>query len=290
MKNFIITTDTTSDLPESYIAKHQLGVMSLTYTIEGSTYGREHPLDVKEFYAKMRNGSLPTTSQVNPESAKNIFQTIATEFDCDILHIAFSSGLSGSYNSAHIAAEELAEEGFGYKILVIDSLCASLGEGLLVHKAVCLKEQGQTLQETAKWVEDHKLHLVHNFTVDDLNHLYRGGRVSKTAAFFGTLASIKPLLHVDNEGHLIPLRKIRGRKKSLIALVDSMEEQMGSYRDQNDIVFISHGDCYDDAKFVADLVEKRFDIHAFIINYVGSTIGAHSGPGTIALFYMGDYR
>lgn len=290
MKQFIITTDTTADLPETYIQQHELGIMSLTYTIEGLTYDREHPMDVKEFYAKMREGSLPTTSQVNPEMAKEIFMQIATENKSDVLHIAFSSGLSGSYNSAHIAAEELKEEGFPYRIIVIDSLCASLGEGLLVHKAVVMCENGASLDETVKWVEEHKLHLVHNFTVDDLNHLYRGGRVSRTAAFIGTIVNIKPLLHVDNDGHLIPLAKVRGRKKSLISLVDSMEKQMGSYRDQNDIVFISHGDSLEDAEYVASLIKERFGIESFLINYVGSTIGAHSGPGTIALFYMGDYR
>lgn len=290
MQKFIITTDTTADLPEDYIARHNLGIMSLTYTMEGVTYDREHPMDVKEFYAKMREGQLPTTSQVNPETAKEIFRDLADKNDCDILHIAFSSGLSGSYNSARVAAEELAEESFPHRVVVIDSLCASLGEGLLVHKAVSLMENGKSLDETAEWVESNKLHLVHNFTVDDLFHLYRGGRVSKTAAFLGTVINLKPILHVDDEGHLIPLSKVRGRKKSLLALVDSMEKQMGSYRDQNDIVFISHGDCIEDAQFVADQVKERFGIDSFLINYVGSTIGAHSGPGTIALFYLGEYR
>lgn len=290
MNNFIITTDTTSDLPSEYIQEHHIGMMSLTYTIEDVTYDWEHPMEVKEFYTKMRAGSLPTTSQVNPENAKEIFTAYANEQDSDILHIAFSSGLSGSCNSAKIAAEELAEEGFPHKIVVIDSLCASLGEGLLVHKAVMKMEAGESLEDTAKWIEDNKLHLVHNFTVDDLYHLYRGGRVSKTTAFIGTIVNIKPLLHVDNEGHLIPLGKVRGRKKSLISLVDSMEQQMGSYQEQNDIVFISHGDCLEDAEYVAKLIKERFGIESFLINYVGSTIGAHSGPGTVALFYMGEYR
>ena len=290
MKHFTITTDTTADLPEYYIQEHELGMMSLTYTIEGVTYTREQPLDVKEFYTKMRAGSLPNTSQVNPEEAKKIFTEIANEKHSDILHIAFSSGLSGSYNSARIAAEELAEEGFPYRIIVVDSLCASLGEGLLVHKAVMMCENDATIEDTVKWLEDNKLHVIHNFTVDDLNHLYRGGRVSKTAAFIGTIVNIKPILHVDNEGHLIPVTKARGRKKSLIALVDNMEKQMGSFRDQNDIVFISHGDTLEDAQFVADLIKERFGIESFLIDYCGPTIGAHSGPGTIALFYMGEYR
>ncbi len=289
MNNYIITTDTTTDLPEDYIKKHNLGIMSLTYTLEGTTYSKDNPLDVRLFYEKMRNGSMPTTSQVNPENAKNIFLPYLKD-GYDILHIAFSSGLSGSYNSTRIAAEELSEEFPDRKITIIDSLAASLGEGLLVHKAVMLKEQGADLDTVADWVEQNKLHIVHNFTVDDLFHLHRGGRVSKATAILGTMINVKPILHVDDEGHLIALSKVRGRKKSLQALVDSMEKQMGAYRSQNDIVFISHGDSLADAQYVADLVKQRFGIESFLINYVGPTIGAHSGPGTIALFYMGDYR
>ncbi len=287
---YVITTDTTADLPEEYLVKHNISVMSLTYTLNGTTYDREHPLDVKEFYDTMRNGALPTTSQVNPEIAKSIFKEVAEKNQCDILHIAFSSGLSGSYGSACIAASELEEENFPFRVVVIDSLSASLGEGLLVHKATVMREQGASLDETAKWLEDNKLHLVHNFTVDDLNHLCRGGRVSKTSAFIGSIVNIKPLLHVDDEGHLTPVAKIRGRKKALTSLVDCMEKQMGSYRNQNDIVFISHGDSPEDARHVADMIQERFGIDSFLIDYIGPTIGAHAGPGTIALFYMGEYR
>ena len=290
MNNFIITTDTTSDLPAAYVAQHQLGMLSLTYTINDTTYSWEHPLPVKEFYDCMRQGSLPTTSQANPEEAAAVFEKIINEQNADILHIAFSSGLSGSYNSARLAAEELSEKYPDRKIIVIDSLCASLGEGLLVHKAVTLKEQGHTLEETADWLESNKLHLVHNFTVNDLFHLYRGGRVSKTAAFLGTMISLKPLLHVDDEGHLIPLSKVRGRKKSLIALVDAMEKQIGSWRDKNDIIFISHGDCLADAEFLAQEVRRRLHVPRIEINYVGPVIGAHSGPGTLALFFLGTAR
>lgn len=290
MKNFIITTDTTCDLPAEYIRSHGIGMLSLTYTLNEATYSREHPLPVRDFYDHMRNGSLPTTSQANPEEAKALFEQIIREQDADILHIAFSSGLSGSYNSSRIAANELLEEYPKHRIIVIDSLCASLGEGLLVHKAVCLKEQGRSLDETAAWLEENKLHLVHNFTVDDLFHLYRGGRVSKTAAFVGTMINLKPILHVDDEGHLIPLAKVRGRKKSLAALVDAMEKQVGGWRDKNDIIFISHGDCEEEAQLVADLIKKRLGYESFLINYVGPTIGAHTGPGVIALFYMGDFR
>lgn len=290
MKEFIITTDTTTDLPASYVNEHHIGMLSLPYTIENKTYTWEHTLPEKEFYAMMRNGSLPTTSQANPEEAARLFEDIIKNHDVDILHIAFSSGLSGTYNNCRLAAMDLAEKYPDNKIMVIDSLCASMGEGLLVHKAVMLKEAGKSLDEVADWLEENKLHLVHNFTVGDLFHLYRGGRVSKTAAVVGSMINLKPILHVDNEGHLIPVSKVRGRKKSLIALVDSMEKQIGSWRDKNDIVFISHGDALSDAEFVANLIKERFGIENFLINPIGPTVGAHSGPGTIALFYMGDYR
>lgn len=290
MRDFIITTDTTSDLPAEYVAEHHIGMLSLTYTINDHTYTWENPLPVKDFYNCMREGSLPTTSQSNPEQAAALFESIITEQDADILHIAFSSGLSGSYNSSRIAAEELSEKYPNHRIVVIDSLAASLGEGLLVHKAVSMKESGSSLDEIAAWLEENKKYLVHNFTVDDLFHLYRGGRVSKTAAFVGTMINLKPMLHVDDEGHLIALSKVRGRKKSMIALVDAMEKQVGSWRDKNDIIFISHGDCEEEAQSVADMIKKRMGYDSYLINYVGPTIGAHTGPGVIALFYMGDYR
>lgn len=290
MNNFVITTDTTADLPAEYVKEHGLEILSLTYTIEGQTYNWENPLPVKDFYNMMRAGSLPTTSQVNPEEAAEVFERIIKEKNADILHIAFSSGLSGSYNSVRLAAEELSERYPNNRIIVVDSLCASLGEGLLVHKALTMKDSGKSIDEVAAWVEENKLHVVHNFTVDDLFHLYRGGRVSKTTAVVGSMINIKPVLHVDDEGHLVSVSKVRGRKKSLISLVDSMEKQIGSWRDKNDIIFISHGDAEDDAKYVAELIKERFGFDSFLINYVGSTIGAHSGPGTIALFYMGDYR
>ena len=257
MNPYVIMTDTTADLPESYIKEHELAILSLSYTIDGTTYDRENPLDVREFYAKMRGGSMPTTAQVNPEQAKEAFK-----------------------------AGEFPER----KVIVIDSLSASLGEGLLVHKAVMLKEAGKSLDEVADWVEQNKLHLCHNFTVDDLFHLHRGGRVSKATAILGTMINIKPVLHVDDEGHLIAIGKCRGRKKSLSALVDRMAEQIKGYEDQNDVVFISHGDCEEDAEYVKKLVQERFGVETFIINHVGPTIGAHSGPGTLALFFMGNPR
>lgn len=290
MSNYIISTDNTTDLPKEYIKEHPLPLLYMPCILNGETFDAEHELPVKDFYQTLRDGALPTTTQINPTIAKNAFLELMETHNCDILHLAFSSGLSGTYNSCRLAAEELEEENAPHKVIVIDTLCASMGEGLLVHKALENLKNGMSLEENAKWVEEHKLNLVHVFTVDDLNHLHRGGRVSKTAAVVGTMINLKPILHVDNEGHLIPISKCRGRKKSLMALLDYMEAHMGSYRNENDIVFISHGDALEDAQYVAEEIEKRFGISNFLINHIGPTIGTHSGPGTIALFFLGEER
>ena len=289
METFKIVTDSTADLPEKYLKEHEVDMINVRYVIDDESFGSDKQMEVHAFYELMRGGKMPTTSQVNPEEAKEFLLACARQ-NREILCLAFSSGLSGTCNNMRIAAQDLMEEQEDLKIVVIDTLCASMGEGLLVHKAVQLQKQGKSLQETADWIEAHKLNLVHMFTVDDLNHLHRGGRVSKTAAIMGTLAGIKPILHVDDEGHLIPLRNVRGRKKSLLALVDDLEKKIGSYRNSNDIVFISHGACQEDAEFVKEEVKRRLGTEVFLVNYIGPTIGAHSGPGTVALFFMGDER
>lgn len=289
---FKIITDSTADLPKEYLQEHNVGCIPISYILDGVTYGGEKELDWKEFYAMMRNeGKMPTTSQVNPAEAKSFLEK-AVETDKEILYLAFSSGLSGTCGNMRMAAEEVMEEHADVKIRVVDSLGASMGEGLFVHKAIRMRDAGKTMEETAKWLEDHVQNFVHVFTVDDLFHLYRGGRVSRTAAVLGTMISIKPKLHVDGEGHLILIGKVRGRKKSLSALVDYMEEKMGSWAEENkeDYVFISHGDALDDAEYVRNLIQERFGIQHFLINHIGPTIGAHSGPGTIALFFMGESR
>lgn len=289
MEDFLITTDNTADLPEEYIRENHLQFMSLAYILDGVTYGEEQSLPSKEFYEKMRNGSMPTTSQINPQQAREkLLQFLET--NKRIIHICFSSGLSGTCGGVTLAANEIMEERPDCKIAVIDSLCASLGEGLLVHMALECRKKGMSFEETVDWLEAHKGNVCHNFTVNDLFHLCRGGRVSKTAAVLGTMINIKPVLHVDDEGRLVAVGKVRGRKKSLSALVDAMDKQIGSWRNKNSVVFISHGDCEEDARYVRDLVEQRFGIHNFLIHTIGPTIGAHSGPGTVALFYMGDVR
>lgn len=286
---FAILTDTTSDLPKSYIEEHNLHIMGFTYSLEGNEYVEMTPVSItpQEFYSKLKAGEISKTSQITPDIYEKQFRTLLDK-GYDILYIGFSSGLSGSFQSANIAKKELADHYPGRQILLIDSRCASLGQGLLVDFAVKLKEQGKSLREVYGQTLTQVLRVCHYFTVDDLNHLYRGGRVSKIAAMMGTLLGIKPLLHVDNDGKLIAYGKVRGRKASLDALVDKVHEKGEGY--QNDYVFISHGDCLVDAKYVSEQIEKKFGIKSEIINFIGPVIGTHSGPGTVALFFMGKDR
>ena len=289
MDDFVIAADNMGDLPDEYCERHGLERLFLSYLMDGVTYNRENRQDEREFYARVRGGSLPVTSQPNPEQAREFFASFVGRTD-KVLFIAVSSGISGTFGSVHTGAEQLMDEHPEMEIVVVDSLCASLGEGLLIHKAIMMKESGCSFEEVVDWVEKFKLNVVHNFTVDDLFHLHRGGRVSKATAIVGSLVNIKPMLHVDDEGRLINIGKARGRRKSVLGLADAMEKQVGSWRDKNDVGFISHGDCIEDAQLLADTVKERFGIDSFLINFVGPTIGAHSGPGTLALFYMGDVR
>lgn len=286
---FKIITDSTVDMPLEFMQEHQLGCMNLSYILDGETYGQGKELDYKEFYNMMRDGKMPTTSQINPAAAKAHFEEALKESN-EILHLAFSSGLSGTYGSVRIAAEEVMEEHPECKIIVLDTLSASMGEGLVVYMAIQLRDAGKSMEETAAWIESHLQNFVHVFTVDDLYHLYRGGRVSKTTAFVGTLAGIKPILHVDSEGHLIPINKVRGRKKSLNTLLDYMLEKTKAYEAESDMVFISHGDDLEAAEYLRDLIKERTGREHFMINNIGPTIGAHAGPGTIALFFLGESR
>ena len=285
--NFCITTDSGADLPLSYCQTHDITVLPLAFTIEGQTYHGSGAMDDKVFYDKLRAGALPTTSAANPEDTAALFRTFAGQGK-DLLHVAFSSGLSSTSDAAQIAAQMVMEEYPQRKIIVVDSLCASMGQGFLVHQAVKLRDAGETLEDTARKVTDLRLNVVHNFTVDDLGHLHRGGRVSKATAVVGSLMGIKPILHVDDEGHLTSVGKVRGRKASIQALADRMEEQMKGF--DNPEVFISHGDCREDADYLAGLLKEQYGVKEVYINYVGAVIGSHSGPGTLALFFMGEHR
>ena len=288
MRDFVITTDSTVDLPKEYLSQTDIVVLPLAYIIGDKTYQEDGSgLTPKEFYDALRNGAMPTTSQINPEQAQEAFEKILKEGK-DIIHIGFSSALSGSYNSARIAAQELQETYPDAKIYTLDSLSASLGEGLLVYKLYEMKKAGKTIDEIYAWGKENHLHVCHNFTVDDLHHLHRGGRVSKASAVIGSIINIKPVLVVNDAGKLIPMDKVRGRKKSLIELVNRMEKQIQGF--ENDIFMVSHGDCIEDAEFVANLVKERFGIEKVIINEVGAVIGSHAGAGTVALFFMGAER
>ena len=289
MSDYIITVNSTVDTTREWLAERGVPYIPLKYTIDGQTYSDMEGLSSKEFFDKLREGKMSTTSQINPDEAREALKPYLKEGK-DILHIAFSSALSGTYNSSRIAAEELMEDYPDRKIIVVDSLGASLGQGLLVYLAQEKKEQGEDMETVAKWAEENRLHMVHLFTVNDLNHLYRGGRISRTTAVVGSMLNIKPVLHVDNDGKLTAIGKVRGRKKSLQELVKLMDEKIGSYHDTCHTIFISHGDCEDDANYVAEKVKEKYQINTIIMNQVGATIGAHSGPGTMALFFVGDER
>ena len=289
MNGFAITTDNMGDLPESFYKENEVGCAYLSYTMEGKQYSYPDFLPEKEFYDRIRGGAMPTTSQINPQQATDLMEPYLQE-GRDILHIAFSSGLSGSCASAKLAAEMLKKKYPERMIIVIDSRSASLGQGLLLYYVVQMRKDGSSLEETAAWAEEHKLNVVHLFTVDSLFHLHRGGRVSKKAAVVGSMLSLKPMLHVDNEGKLIPTGKVRGRKKSLTGLADEMEEKLGSYASSCDTIFISHGDCKEDAEFLAEQIGKKHKLKTVLINCIGPVIGAHAGPGTVALFFLGDER
>lgn len=289
MKDFVIVTDNMTDLPASYYQEHDLVRICLTYMMDGVTYTDDEPMPTDRFYAAMRSGKMPTTSQVNPQRAKECFEAVLQETK-QILCITVSSGISGTYSSMMTGAREAMEEHPEAKIVVIDSLCASLGEGLLTHKAVTMRDQGKSFEEICEWMEAHKLNVVHNFTVDDLFHLHRGGRVSKAAAIAGTLIQVKPLLHVDDEGHLTVVGKVRGRKRSIEALSDAVGKQIGEWMEPEAEIFISHADCEEDARRLEKLIREKYGLNRFLISSVGPTIGSHSGPGTLALFYMGEKR
>ncbi len=288
MQDYLIVTDSNSDMPEGYAAEHGILEMELTYTIGGKTYHCNDPaLSRQDFYAMMRAGEMPITAQINVETTKNYLRPYL-EQGKDLLCIMFSSALSGTYNSARVASEELMEEFPDRQIIVIDSLCASAGEGMLVGMAVEYREKGLSLEENAQRIREDLPKIAHMFTVDDLNHLRKGGRISATTALVGSMLSIKPVLHVDDAGRLIPIGKVRGRRASLLALVDYMEKQID--RSRCDRFAISHGDCLEDAQFVADEVRRRFKLKNYTISYVGPTVGAHSGPGTVALFFYAHKR
>ncbi len=290
MQDYIILTDSTADLPKELVDELDIQVEPMTYIIDGKEYS-DQPLEddvaIRGFYRLLREGKQSTTSQVNQLRFEDIFDAILKQGQ-DVLYIAFSSALSGTAEQATHAAEALQPKYPDRKIIVVDSLCASLGEGMMVYYAANMRKEGKSIDEVAEFVRSQRLHLCHWFTVDDLNHLKRGGRVSPTAALVGTMLGIKPILHVDNEGRLIPVSKVRGRRKSLDDLVERARQTIIDPEQQT--VFISHGDCEQDALYIKQQVMEKIGVKQIYINYIGPVIGSHSGQGTVALFFFGSKR
>lgn len=290
MNDYVLLTDSSADLTDALVKELGVEVLPLSFTMRNKTY-RNWPdnreIDPKDFYRQLREGEMATTSAVNVSDFTETIEPHLKE-GRDVLVVAFSSGLSATCHSAQIAAQELSEQYPERKVYVVDSLCASLGQGLLLYLCVQQKREGHSIGEVRSFAEATKGNICHWFTVDDLNHLKRGGRISATTALFGTMLAIKPVMHVDDGGHLTPVSKARGRKASLTALVDRMAET--AVDPAHGTVFISHGDCEGDALLVADEIVRRFGNHDIHLNFVGPVIGNHSGPGTVALFFVGSKR
>ena len=290
MRDYVILTDSCCDLSAQMAEELGVQVMPMRLLLDDQEYlnyldGRE--IGFKEFYDRVRGGSMPTTSALNVGEFEEAMRAIL-ETGKDVLYLGFSSGLSTTYQSSVIAADGLRSEFPDSKILVVDTLTASMGQGLLVYLCAQQKKAGKTMEEVRDYAEEIKLNICHWVTVDDLNHLKRGGRVSAATALFGTMLTIKPIIHVDNEGHLINVGKARGRKASLMTLADEMAKTAINPAEQT--VFISHGDCIDDVNTLADELRSRLGVKEVVINYIGPVIGSHTGAGVVALFFVGEHR
>ena len=285
--SYKIITDSGCDFTKEKYAELGLAVAPLMVNFRGESYPDRNDESLKDLYAGLRAGEVSTTAAVNPEQWTEAMEPVL-KADEDVLVLAFSSGLSTSYQSAEIAAGDLREQYPDRTILVVDSLCASLGQGLLAYYACKKRDEGLGLQELYQWLLNNRLHLCHWFTVDDLMYLKRGGRINAATAIMGTMLSIKPVLHVDDEGHLVNVGKARGRRASIQAMAKKVGELAEGY--DNSVMFISHGDCLEDAEYLRSLLESQYGVKEVYINYVGAVIGSHSGPGTLALFFMGQHR
>ena len=284
-----IVTDSTIDMPKRYVdSQEHFRVLNMSYTMDGVSYvpdGTDE--NSREIYRQLRAGKNIVTAQVNSESWREAFEEILAGGN-DLLVIAFSSGLSGTCQAAFTAAEEAREKYPDRKLEVIDSLCASAGEGLLVDYALRNRDKGMSLEENAAWVRENVQNIIHWFTVDDLMFLMRGGRVGAVSAYIGSLVKIKPILHVNEEGKLIPREKVQGRRKSIRALADKVKQNIVNPEGQ--LVLISHGDCEAEAQSLADMIRAELPVAEVRLSYIGPIVGAHSGPGTLAVFFMGKGR
>ena len=289
MNQYRIMTDSSCDLPASLAAELELTVLPLTVTIDGKSYTNfldEREITFKDCYAALREGCEAKTAAANVDAFEQAMEPILQAGE-DILYLGFSSALSSTYNAGALAAEQLSEKYPDRKILTVDTLSASMGQGLLVYLTVQQKRAGATIEEARDYAEKNKYHLCHWFTVDDLHHLHRGGRVSATSAVLGTVLNIKPVLHMDDEGRLIFMEKVRGRRASIKRMLEKMRET--AIEPEKQIVFMSHGDCIEDAEYLASRVREEWNVEV-VINSVGPVIGSHSGPGTLALFFLGTER
>lgn len=285
--SYKIITDNCCDLPQEVYNELNVAVIPLSVLFRGETLSNLSDGQTKEMYDALRKGEAATTSAANPQHWSDVIEPVLAAGE-DALVLAFSSGLSTTYQSAVIAAQELAEKYPQRSVRVVDTLCASMGQGLLLWYACKQRDAGLSMDELAAWCEDAKFRLCHWFTVDDLMFLKRGGRVSGATALLGTMLNIKPVLHVDNDGHLISKGKVRGRKASLDALAAKLGEL--GLPGENDTVFISHGDCLEDAQYLEKVLKEKYGVKDVMIHYIGAVIGSHSGPGTVALFFLGNHR
>ncbi len=290
MKDYCIITDATSDMPVALIEQMNITVIPMSFEIAGMNYlhypdGRE--LSPASFYQMLRSGETATTAQINFTEYFDCFERIFKQKK-DILYICFSSALSSTYQSSLMAAKELMEKYPDRRIFCIDSLCASAGEGMLAYYAVLKKNEGYDIDRLREWVLDQRHQLCHWFTVADLGHLKRGGRISQVAATLGTALSIKPILHVDKKGQLTCIGKVRGRQKSIEALITQMENTCISPQEQ--VVFIAHGDCIDDATHLAATIKSRLQVKDVVITHIGPIIGSHTGADALTLFFFGTER
>ena len=285
----IIFTDSCCDLPIKFVKENNIEVMELRVNLKGEDIPDDlgESINYKDFYKLIRNGEMPTTSQVNIGEFQEKFEKYVNE-GYSIIYIGFSSVLSGCINSARLAAENIKLDNENADIRIIDSKSASMGLGLLVFYAAKMLKEGKSKDEIVNWIEENKLKVNHWFTVDDLNHLKRGGRISSSVAIVGTMLSIKPIMHVDNEGRLIPVSKVKGRKKSIKVLQEKIAEKIVNPEEQT--IFISHGDCLEEAEHLKELITSEIKVKDVIINNIGPVVGSHSGPGTIALFFTGASR
>ncbi len=282
-----IVTDTCCDFPANMYEELNLSVVALSVNYKGQSVNQYTEQWLREMFDGLRSGEEATTSAANPQDWQDVIEPILQNGE-DALVLTFSSGLSTTYQSAVIAAGDLMEQYPDRKVHVVDTLCASLGQGLFVYYACQKRDAGLSLEELTQWCEDHKQNLCHWFTVDDLMYLKRGGRISAATALVGTMLQIKPVLHADENGKLVNMSKARGRKASIQALAKKMEEL--GLPGENETVFICHGDCLEDAQYLESLVKEQYGVKNVLIYYVGAVIGSHSGPGTLALFFLGEHR